>query len=119
MMERENAMNYQMNRWGGPAGPRRMVVKAPAAPGTRLNSLDRLKERLLAKHLAQATGPEQAAAVRWAARDAVALAWATSHPLLVLPVLLEEKAAVALNRARRQKHLRERERAGAWRLSRA
>jgi hypothetical protein len=46
--------------------------------------------------------PELNAPLRRAANDAAALAWATVFPLLVFPVLFEEKTEAALLRAGRQ-----------------
>ena len=51
--------------------------------------------------MAEAT-PELNAPLRRAANDAAALAWATVFPLLVFPVLFEEKTEAALRRAERQ-----------------
>ena len=45
-----------------------------------------------------------------AANDAAALAWTTPYPLLLFPVLLEEKAAAGRIQALRQKGIRQRSR---------
>jgi hypothetical protein len=42
------------------------------------------------------------APLRRAANEAAALAWVTFYPLLVFPVLFEEKTAVAVRQAQRQ-----------------
>ena len=76
----------------------------PPAPfrATQETELERLKNRLLATQLAHAAGPELNAPLRHAANEAAALAWATVYPLLVFPVLFEEKAAAAVRQTRRQ-----------------
>ena len=65
------------------------------------NEFERLKHKLLAQQLVQAT-PELNVPLRRAANDAAALAWATVFPLLVFPVLFEEKIEAAVLRAERQ-----------------
>ena len=63
-------------------------------------AFERLKNRLLARQLTEA--PELNIPLRRAANDAAALAWATVFPLLVFPVLFEEKVETAALRAERQ-----------------
>jgi len=53
----------------------------------------RLKSRLLKPVLDHATDPALRRQLRLAANEASAVAWTTPFPLLVLPVLLEEKSA--------------------------
>jgi hypothetical protein len=65
------------------------------------NEFERLKNKLLAEQLIEAT-PELNAPLRRAANDAAALAWATVFPLLVFPALFEEKIAAAVLRVERQ-----------------
>jgi hypothetical protein len=82
----------------------RFEVRAnPPAPfrAVRENEFERLKNRLLAQQLL-AAAPELNAPLRRAANDAAALAWATVFPLLVFPVLFEEKTDAAVLRAERQ-----------------
>jgi hypothetical protein len=76
---------------------------APPAPvrATLETEFERLKNKLLAEQLIAAT-PELNAPLRRAANDAAALAWATVFPLLVFPVLFEEKTGAAVLRVRRQ-----------------
>ena len=71
-----------------------------AAPfrSTRLTDLEQLHHRLLRLALAEAENAELYPVLRRAANEATALAGATAYPLLVLPVLFEEK----ILRARRQ-----------------
>ena len=45
--------------------------------------------------------------MRRAANEAAALAWATLYPLLVFPVLFEEKIEAALRQAERQARILE------------
>ena len=82
----------------------RFEVRAnPPAPfrAVQENEFERLKNKLLAEQLVQAT-PELNVPLRRAANDAAALAWATVFPLLVFPVLFEEKTEAAVLRAERQ-----------------
>ena len=76
----------------------------PPAPFRALQEteLERLKNRLLTAQLARATEPELNAPLRHAANEAAALAWVTLYPLLVFPVLFEEKTRAAIRQARRQ-----------------
>jgi hypothetical protein len=70
--------------------------------------LEQLKKCLLFEHKSTITDPN---AKRWidrAADEAASLAWATTYPLLVFPVLLEEKVAEAALKARRQRDIFER-----------
>ena len=76
---------------------------APTVPfrAVQENEFERLKNKLLAEQLAEATA-ELNVPLRRAANDAAALAWATVFPLLVFPVLFEEKTEAAVLRAERQ-----------------
>ena len=77
---------------------------APPAPfrATRENEFERLKNQLLAQQLAEIPAPELNTPLRHAANEAAALAWVTLYPLLVFPVLFEEKTATAVRQAKRQ-----------------
>ena len=77
---------------------------APPAPfrATQETEFERLKDQLLAQQLQQATEVELNAPLRRAANEAAALAWVTLFPLLVFPVLFEEKTAAAVRQAERQ-----------------
>jgi hypothetical protein len=68
----------------------------------RETKFERLKNQLLARQLAEAPAPELSPPLRRAANEAAALAWATLFPLLVFPVLFEEKIDTALRQAERQ-----------------
>jgi|SRR5882672_3185069 len=76
----------------------------PPAPfrATQENEFERLKIKLLARQLAEAATPELNAPLRRAANEAAALAWNTLFPLLVFPVLFEEKTEAALRQVERQ-----------------
>ena len=76
---------------------------APAVPfrAAQESEFERLKNKLLAEQLL-AAAPGLNAPLRRAANDAAALAWATLFPLLVFPVLFEEKTGAAVLRAQRQ-----------------
>jgi hypothetical protein len=66
------------------------------------NEFERLKDTLLAEQLYLADETELYAPVRRAANEAGAIAWATPFPLLVFPVLFEEKTATVVRQAKRQ-----------------
>ena len=85
----------------GPPSPFRAVEET---------QLERLKNRLLQERLARINETELNAWLRRAANEAAALAWVTTFPLLVFPVLFEEKAHTALLHAGRQAYVRERSR---------
>lgn len=79
------------------------VRPAPPAPFRALQEteFERLRAELLGKQLAVA-GPELNVPLRRAANEAAALAWATVFPLLLFPVLFEEKAGTAIRQTERQ-----------------
>lgn len=83
----------------------------PTAPfrATQETEFERLKDQLLAQQLQQATEIELNAPLRRAANEAAALAWVTLFPLLVFPVLFEEKTAAAVRQAERQARIYSRE----------
>jgi hypothetical protein len=70
------------------------VAPVPAAPfrGRLETELDRFKDRLLQGLLNETEDSRLKPLLRRAATEASALAWTTAYPLLVLPMLLEEKA---------------------------
>ena|ERR1043166_8648203 len=86
------------------------VKPVPAAPFRALQEshFERLKSRLLAEELTAVWEPTGNSWVRRAANEAAALAWVTSYPLLVFPLLFQEKAAEALRFAEQQESVRER-----------
>jgi hypothetical protein len=71
---------------------------------------EKLKSALLADRLEPEWEPEVTSQIRRAANDAAALAWITQYPLLVFPVLFEEKADAALLVSDRQEAVRQRSR---------
>jgi hypothetical protein len=73
-------------------------------------ALEQLKQRLLRLLLEEYREPRFDQPIRVAANDAAALAWTTPYPLLVFPVLLEEKAVTARDRALRQEQIRKKSR---------
>jgi len=85
------------------------VRPAPPVPFRAVvdTEFERLKNRLLARELAGAPAAELNPPLRRAANEAAALAWATVVPLLVFPVLFEEKIAAALRHADRQARILE------------
>jgi len=84
----------------------------PIAPvpfrGALERELEQLKERLVQPLLGAAADPAQRAGVRRAANEAAGLAWITPFPLLVFPVLLEEKVCAARRQEARQEQIRRR-----------
>ena len=88
------------------------VIPGPPAPfrARQDAELERLKNQLLQGRLDEVWDPLHKSSLRRAADEAAALAWVTSYPLLVLPVLFEEKAAAALLHDERQNRVRQRSR---------
>lgn len=80
------------------------VRPSPPAPfrATQETEFERLKSRLLTETLLATARPELNAAIRRAANEAAALAWVTYYPLLMFPVLFEEKSRYAISHADRQ-----------------
>ena len=80
------------------------VRPAPPAPFRALGEteLERLKTRLLRNTLDELAPTRATGYVRRAANEAAALAWVTPYPLLVFPVLFEEKVERTLLQAERQ-----------------
>jgi hypothetical protein len=66
-----------------------------------------LKARLLEPVLENTVDPRVRRQINLAANEAAALAWTTPVPLLVLPVLLEEKAAEVEDYALRQEQVQQ------------
>ena len=99
-------MNKNETRVPARFGPETRFELRPAPPApfraTQETEFERLKSRLLARQLAEAPTPELNPLLRRAANEAAALAWATLYPLLVFPVLFEEKTQAALRQAERQ-----------------
>ena len=77
---------------------------SPAAPfrAAQETEFERLKDLLLAQQLTQAPTPGLGPPLRRAANEAAALAWVTPFPMLVFPVLFEEKIEAAVRQAERQ-----------------
>ena len=98
-------MHTNKTRLPAESGPETPFEPRPVPPAsfrvTRETEFEQLKNKLLAEQLAGAA-PESNAVLRRAANEAAALAWVTFYPLLVFPVLFEEKTALALRQARRQ-----------------
>jgi len=82
------------------------VTPAVNFRATEPTEFERLKEQLLREHIASETRPELIAALRRAANDAAAVAWALPFPALVLPELFREKVAAARRYSARQASLR-------------
>src|SRR5260221_13857663 len=85
------------------------VTPLPVAPvrGKVETELERLKARLLKELVEETPDSRLIVPLRRAANDAVALVWLTPFPLLLLPVLLGEKAKTARVQIERQKGIRE------------
>jgi len=88
------------------------VRPGPPAPfrARQEAELERLKARLLSERLEALGKPQANGPLSRAANEAAALAWVTRYPLLLFPVLFEEKANTALLRAERQEQVRQRSR---------
>ena len=88
------------------------VEPLPVAPfrAVQESHFEKLKARLLTERLERAWAPDLTSQVRRAANEAAALAWVTPYPLLVFPVLFEEKAEAAGRVAERQAQILERSR---------
>ena len=108
-------MNAKYQRGGVRFAPQTRfgVTLVPAAPfrGTVETELDRLKDALLLRLLNETPEPELNASLRRAANEAAALAWLTPFPLLLFPVLFEEKARTTRKQADQQARVRQRSRA--------
>jgi hypothetical protein len=89
-------------RFGPPARFTVRPTPAPSRFGLPNLELEVLKTRLLAEQTKVARALVPGDALRQAADEATSLAWITSYPLLVLPVLFEELVGVAATRARKQ-----------------
>lgn len=85
-----------------------IVTTTPTYRGVVETELEKLKERLLATELARTVSLDANVLLRRAANEAVALVWLTPYPLLLLPVLFDEKALAARKSASRQALIRER-----------
>jgi hypothetical protein len=111
---RKAKMNAEYRRVPAEFGPEtRFEVKpVPPAPFRALqeNQFERLKSTLTVRRLETLWKPELSAQVRRAAHEAAALAWITPYPLLVFPVLFEEKTETALLATDRQDQIRQRSR---------
>lgn len=70
-------------------------------------TFEHLKTRLLEPVLTTTLDPDVRRQLRLAANEAAALAWTTPFPLLILPVLLEEKTAEAHNYVARQREVQD------------
>ena len=93
-------------------GPETRFEIGPIAPvpfrGALENDLEALKARLLREELARAQEPALNPLLRRAANEAASLAWFTPFPLLMFPLLLEEKAEIARQQEARQRQIRRR-----------
>jgi hypothetical protein len=91
------------------------VAKEPKTPlrtipvrGLREIEIEQLKNRLVAELTETTPNLAMNRHIVQAANEAAALAWLTPVPLLVLPVLIEEKARAAQLRLERQKNIHHR-----------
>jgi hypothetical protein len=84
---------------------------SPSAPFRAMQEteFERLKSQLLIRQLAEVPTPALIPPLRRAANEAAALAWVTPFPLLVFPMLFEEKTALAMRQAARQARIYGRE----------
>ena len=107
-------MNANYRKLRAEFGPetRFVVEPAPVAPvrAVQETRFENLKSRLLDERLEKTWEPEAGSQVRRAANEAASLAWLTPFPLLVFPVLFEEKAEAAALVAAKQAEIRQRSR---------
>jgi len=107
-------MNNKYKRLEAEFGPETRFEVRPTPPtpfrSAQESRFELLKRRLLTERLDEIWGAKPASQVRRAANEAAALAWITPYPLLVFPVLFEEKAEAALLVIDRQRRVRERTR---------
>src|SRR4051812_1241980 len=68
--------------------------------------LDALKEQLLHGIVDEISNSALVKEITWAANEAAALAWCTVCPILVLPVLLEERVLATLAKWEKQQRVR-------------
>lgn len=101
----DEPMNKRIKRVPATFAPetRFQVKPLPPAPfrAFQETKFEQLKSALLREALVDAPDPSLNSRLRFAANEAAALAWATTYPLLVFPVLFAEKTAAALGGARR------------------
>ena len=83
------------------------VAPTPAAAlrDAQQPEFERLKARLLQQLLQESGDAELHASYLRAAHDAAAAAWMSGFPLLALPVLFEEKAALARRQVEHQRRV--------------
>lgn len=83
-------------------------LKSLSAPvrGPVETQLEGLKEQLLQPILERVSNSELVKEILWAANEAAALAWCTICPVLVLPLLLEEKVRAAFAKWEKQQRVR-------------
>ena len=107
-------MNANYQRVPAEFAPEVRFEVIPAAPALlharQDGELERLKNQLLQERLEGICDARLRISLRCAANDAAALAWVTRYPLLVFPVLFDEKARAAWQRAERQNQVRKRTR---------
>ena len=107
-------MNKRHRHLRAEFGPDTRFEIRPAPPSpfrvAQESRFELLKGQLLAERLGEIWGARSVSQVRRAANEAAALAWVTPYPLLVFPVLFEEKTEEALLLVDRQQRVRERTR---------
>lgn len=105
-------MNDNYRRVPAEFGPetRFEITPVPPAPfrAVQENRFEALKNILVGQRLEKLGRPDLSRQLRRAANEAAALAWVTPYPLLVFPILFEEKALTALRQAGHQQVIRER-----------
>jgi len=97
-------MNELSLKSDGLKDPSRLSFTVPTR-GEIETRLNELKESLLRRQMRKMKDSKLAQHLSWAANEAAALAWFTHCPMLVLPTLLEEKIAIALQWGEKQERL--------------
>lgn len=82
------------------------LISSVPVRGQLEEQLEQLKQKLLKPILKTASNSDLIRELCWAANEAAALAWFTICPILVLPMLLEEKVGAAWKKWEKQQRLR-------------
>lgn len=101
-----NAMSRVLNGTGIREAFEGLDPVSVPSRGPMETRLEEFKERLLRPFVESAASAELIRELKWAATEATALAWCTAYPILVLPLLLEEKVHATLKRWHKQEQMR-------------
>ena len=85
-----------------------MDIPTGRARGAVQDELERLKDRMLSLWVKETASPLLRKRLRQAVQEAASMAWLTPYPLLVLPLLMEEKVREVRRQMIRQQEIRAR-----------